>query len=154
VYIKRHNRGKTHTIKSFILQSSHIMILNSTKFGGNQTKDVEVGPDRRTGRFLYTPPNYVCGGYNKGNYKCHDYYFLMSETVSLIFHLLWWNLTLYFKGSGDEYSWNTAYFTNFRWMHNNMMCAMNWAGGVFFLWRTLSYSQFLSLYLFVWVYCF
>ena len=41
------------------------MILNSTKFGGNQTKDVEVGPDRQTGRFLYTPPNYVCGGYNE-----------------------------------------------------------------------------------------
>jgi hypothetical protein len=62
---KRHNRGKTKwTIKSFILQSSHIMILNSTKFGGNRTKDLEVGPDRqtnerterRTGRFLYTPP--------------------------------------------------------------------------------------------------
>ena len=48
---KRHNRGKTQwTIKSFILQSSHIMILNSTKFGGNRTKDVEVGPDRRTDR--------------------------------------------------------------------------------------------------------
>jgi hypothetical protein len=26
------------------------MILNSTKFGGNRTKDVEVGPDRRTDR--------------------------------------------------------------------------------------------------------
>jgi len=24
------------------------MILNSTKFGGNWTKDLEVGPDRRT----------------------------------------------------------------------------------------------------------
>jgi hypothetical protein len=24
------------------------MILNSTKFGGNRTKDVEVGPDRWT----------------------------------------------------------------------------------------------------------
>ena len=46
---KRHNRGKTQwTIKSFILQSSHIMILNSTKFGGNRTKDLEVGPDRQT----------------------------------------------------------------------------------------------------------
>jgi hypothetical protein len=45
------------------------MILNSTKFGGNRTKDVEVGPDRQTdrqtGRFLYTPPNYVCRGYKK-----------------------------------------------------------------------------------------
>jgi hypothetical protein len=61
---KRHNRGKTQwTIKSFILQSSHIMILNSTKFGGNRKKDVEVGPDRQTGRFLYTPRNYVCEGY-------------------------------------------------------------------------------------------
>ena len=50
------------------------MILNSTKFGGNRTKDLEVGLDRQTdgqmdgqterqtGRFLYTPPNYVCGG--------------------------------------------------------------------------------------------
>ena len=27
-----------------------IMILSSTKFGGNRTKDVEVGPDRRTDR--------------------------------------------------------------------------------------------------------
>jgi hypothetical protein len=45
----RHNRGKTQwTIKSFILQSSHMMILNSTKFGGNRTKDVEDGSDRRT----------------------------------------------------------------------------------------------------------
>jgi hypothetical protein len=26
------------------------MILNSTKFGGNRTKDVDVGPDRRTDR--------------------------------------------------------------------------------------------------------
>jgi hypothetical protein len=48
---KRHNRGKTQwTIKSFILQSSHIMILNSTKFGGNRTKDLEVSPDRQTER--------------------------------------------------------------------------------------------------------
>jgi hypothetical protein len=48
---KRHNGGKAQwTIKSFILQSSHIMILNSTKFGGNQTKDLEVGPDRQTDR--------------------------------------------------------------------------------------------------------
>jgi hypothetical protein len=38
------------TIKSFILQSSHIMILNSTKFGGNRTKYLEVGPDRQTDR--------------------------------------------------------------------------------------------------------
>jgi hypothetical protein len=35
---------------SFIMQSSHIMILNSTKFGGNQRKDVEVGPYRWTDR--------------------------------------------------------------------------------------------------------
>jgi hypothetical protein len=57
-----HNRGKTQwTIKSFILQSSHIMILNSTMFGGNRTKDVEVGPDRQTGRFLYTPQTMFAG---------------------------------------------------------------------------------------------
>jgi hypothetical protein len=39
------------------------MILYSTKCGGNLTKDVEVGPDRRTdgqedrqtGRFIYAP---------------------------------------------------------------------------------------------------
>ena len=48
---KRPNRGKTQwAIKSFILQSSHIMILNFTKFGGNRTKDLEVGPDRQTDR--------------------------------------------------------------------------------------------------------
>jgi hypothetical protein len=39
------------------------MILNSTKFGGNRTKDVEVGPDRQTDRPISIyPPNYVCGG--------------------------------------------------------------------------------------------
>jgi hypothetical protein len=34
------------------------MILNSTKFGGNRTKDVEVGPDRQTDRQAdsYIPP--------------------------------------------------------------------------------------------------
>jgi hypothetical protein len=67
---QKYNRGKIQwTIQSFILQSSHIMILNSTKFGGNRTKDVEVGPDRQTDRpipiYLPPPPNYVCGGYNK-----------------------------------------------------------------------------------------
>jgi hypothetical protein len=35
---------------NMILQSSHIMILNSTKFGGNRTKDLEVSPDRQTER--------------------------------------------------------------------------------------------------------
>ena len=67
---KRHNKGKTQwTIKSFKLQSSHIMILNTTKFGGNRTKDVEVGPDRRTDRQAdsYIPPK-LClrGGIIKG----------------------------------------------------------------------------------------
>jgi hypothetical protein len=32
------------------LSFTHIMILNSTKFDGNRTKDVEVGLDRRTDR--------------------------------------------------------------------------------------------------------
>jgi hypothetical protein len=42
------------------------MILNSTKFGGNLTKDVEVGSDRRADSSIpIYPPNYVCGGYNK-----------------------------------------------------------------------------------------
>ena len=44
------------------------MILNSTKFGGNRTKDVEVGPhrqtDRQTSRFLYTPQTMFAGGIN------------------------------------------------------------------------------------------
>jgi hypothetical protein len=49
--LKRHNGGKTQwTIKSFILQRSHIMILNSTRFSGNRAKDLEVGPDRQTDR--------------------------------------------------------------------------------------------------------
>jgi hypothetical protein len=38
------------------------MILNSTTFGVNRTKDVEVGPDRR--RFLYTPQTMFAGGIN------------------------------------------------------------------------------------------
>jgi hypothetical protein len=44
------------------------MILNSTKFGGNRTKYVEVGPDRRTNgqpdrqADSICPPNYACGG--------------------------------------------------------------------------------------------
>jgi hypothetical protein len=35
---------------------------NSTKFGGNRTKDLEVGPERQTGRFLYTPQTTFAGG--------------------------------------------------------------------------------------------
>jgi hypothetical protein len=72
------------------MQSSHLMILNSTKFGGNRTKDVEVGPDRRTdrqtdrpdrqarqtGQFLYTPQTMFAGGIIIKRYKiqyalCH-----------------------------------------------------------------------------------
>jgi hypothetical protein len=54
---KRHNRGKTQwTIKSFILQSSHIMVLNSTKYGGNRTKDLEVGQvDRKKTNLTWWP---------------------------------------------------------------------------------------------------
>ena len=41
------------------------MILNSTKFGGNRTKDVEVGPNRQTDRPIpIYLPNYVCRGYD------------------------------------------------------------------------------------------
>ena len=44
------------------------MILNSTKFGGNRTKDVEVGPDRRMDRQTdrqadsYIPPQTMFAG--------------------------------------------------------------------------------------------
>ena len=40
------------------------MILNSTKFGGNRTKDVEVGPDRETDRQTdsYIPPQTMFAG--------------------------------------------------------------------------------------------
>ena len=31
------------------------MILNSTKFGGNRTKDLEVGPDRQTDKQIDRP---------------------------------------------------------------------------------------------------
>jgi hypothetical protein len=31
------------------------MILNSTKFGGNRTKDLEVSPDRQTTEFFFDP---------------------------------------------------------------------------------------------------
>ena len=58
-------------IKSFILQISYIMIINSTKFGGNRTKDVEVGPDRRTDRQTdsYIPPETMFAGVIKTAYK-------------------------------------------------------------------------------------
>jgi hypothetical protein len=59
------------------------MILNSTKFGGNQKKDVEVGQDRQTGRFLYTPPNYVCGGYNNQQ-MCVNTIMKGQNTIKLI----------------------------------------------------------------------
>jgi hypothetical protein len=48
------NKTFQWTITSFILQSSHIMILNSTKLGGNRSKDVEVGPDGQTDSYI--PP--------------------------------------------------------------------------------------------------
>jgi hypothetical protein len=44
------------------------MILNSTKFGGNRTKDVEVGPDGQTDRQtdrqipIYPPQTMFAGG--------------------------------------------------------------------------------------------
>ena len=55
------------TITSFILQSSQIMILNSTKFGGNRTKDVEVGPDRQTDSYI-PPQTMFAGGINMNGY--------------------------------------------------------------------------------------
>jgi hypothetical protein len=51
---KRHNRGKTQcTIKSFILQSSHIMILNSTKFGGSWSGETPIYPPKLCLRGVY-----------------------------------------------------------------------------------------------------
>jgi hypothetical protein len=32
-----------------------LMNLNSTKFGGNRTKDLEVSPDRQTTEFFFDP---------------------------------------------------------------------------------------------------
>ena len=46
------------------------MILNSTKFGGNRTKDVEVGPDRRTDSYIPSQTMFV-GGYNRSSMKTH-----------------------------------------------------------------------------------
>jgi hypothetical protein len=61
--------GKTQwTIQSFVLQSSHIMILNSRKLGGNRTTDLEAGPDRLTDRQTdrqadsYIPPQATFAG--------------------------------------------------------------------------------------------
>ena len=92
---KRHNRGKTQwTIKSCILQSSHIMILNSTKFCGNRIKDVEVGlsdgrTDGQTDRFLYTPPlNYVFAGGIKTWIACRNHVFVQSNEEFLIEDLI------------------------------------------------------------------
>jgi hypothetical protein len=54
------------------------MILNSTKLGGNRTKDVEVGPDRQTGRFLYTPQTMFAGGIKiQGNLNNSNIYYAM-----------------------------------------------------------------------------
>ena len=38
--------------------------LKFHKVWWKRTNDLEAGPDRQTGRFLHTPSNYVCGGYN------------------------------------------------------------------------------------------
>ena len=38
------------------------MILNATKFGGNRTKDVEVGPDRWTDRPIPIYPQTMFAG--------------------------------------------------------------------------------------------
>ena len=64
------------------------MILISTKFGGNRTKDVEVGPDRQADSYIPPPPNYVCGGYNK----------IMGKFITIIITLtatLSWFFTIY-----------------------------------------------------------
>ena len=73
---KRHNGGKNSLDnKTFMLQSSHIMILNSTKFGGKRTKvdpdsrqtdrqtdrHTDGRADRQTGKFLYTPQTTFAG---------------------------------------------------------------------------------------------
>ena len=60
------------------------MILNSTKFGGNRKKDVEVGPDRQTDRSIpIYPPNYVCGGYNNQQ-MCVNTIMKGQNTIKLI----------------------------------------------------------------------
>jgi hypothetical protein len=57
------------------------MILNSTKFGGNQRKDVEVGPDRQADSYISPPPpNYDCGGY-KMSTSIRDFRLTGSYTV-------------------------------------------------------------------------
>jgi hypothetical protein len=38
------------------------MILNSTKFGGNRTKDVEVGPDRQANSYIPPPQTMFAAG--------------------------------------------------------------------------------------------
>ena len=42
------------------------MILNSTKFGGNRIKDVEVGPDRQTDSYILSQTMFA-GGIIKNN---------------------------------------------------------------------------------------
>jgi hypothetical protein len=56
------------------------MILNSTKFGGNRTKDVEVGPHRQTDRLIpIYPPNYDQPYYYSSN-KNVDIKFSVQDT--------------------------------------------------------------------------
>ena len=45
-----------------ILYTVKFMILNSTKFGGNRTKDVDVGLDRQTDSYIHPPPTMFAGG--------------------------------------------------------------------------------------------
>jgi hypothetical protein len=86
---KRHNRGKAKwTIQSFILQSSHIMILNSTKFGGNRRKDVEVCLDRRTDRQAdsYIPAQTMVDSNSGSSDSSTDYEELLINKGANIFH--------------------------------------------------------------------
>jgi hypothetical protein len=58
------------------------MILNSTKFGGNWTKDVEVDLDRQADSYIPLPLNYVCGGYK--NMGPQNIFLLVSVWIFFI----------------------------------------------------------------------
>jgi hypothetical protein len=63
---------KLCTLQDPNMKMCNLVVYPGTKFGGNRTKDVEVGPDRQTDRpisYIPLPPNYVCGEY-KYNTEC------------------------------------------------------------------------------------
>jgi hypothetical protein len=79
--------------------------------------------DGQTGWFLYTPPNFVCGGYNKRSKTCTDALPLKKHilsqnewrhTYNIIFYLTYTNIQYILR----EPSWSWAYGS---WIYNYLV---------------------------------